>query len=112
MRRFLFGTAAALALASAAVARAQTSPPTSWVFATVDAVQVYFTQMTITGILQGEASPVDKILYFSSSSSSAQADACREFALLAMAKPGQYLLRVSNNASSGYPSCKLIRSAP
>jgi hypothetical protein len=112
--------AAALAIALAVVALpalGQTTPPAnpSKVFVTVDAVQVKYYQVIVTGIVQGEATP--STYYVQANASDAAANmgfmqACQQQALLAMSKPGQYLLEILQSGSMGASTCKLTRVSP
>jgi len=103
--------AAALAIALAVVAiPAAAQTYSSKVFVTVDAVQVRGYTVSVTGIAQGEATPTTYLVYFASDASANMvfAQNCQQQALLAMSKPGQYLLELS---ASNY-SCKLSRVSP
>jgi hypothetical protein len=105
--------AAALAIALAVVAiPAAAQTYSSKVFVTVDAIQVRGATVYVTGIVQGESAPTTYSMYgpFSSDASANMvfAQSCQQDALLAMTKPGQYLLELS---ASNY-SCKLTRVSP
>ncbi len=106
--------AATLSLAIGIGARAQAAPP-SYVFATVDAVSSQGYQLKITGILQGQAVATEITVSFSEADYAAAnvaAQTCERKALLAMAKPGQYVFEVYY-AYSGYTwACKLTRVNP
>ncbi len=110
MKRFVIAAAAALIATVAAPARAQTTK--QWTFTTVDAVQVNSTtyaQLTIRGVLLGDPGPTDHVVNFYSSTT-AQFEVCQRLALLAMSKPGQYVLFVDTTINQ-YPLCKLSRAA-
>jgi hypothetical protein len=118
MRRLAFGLAALILAALPWGSRAQTTA-TVYTFVTVDSVEVVTSRLTITGIEQGASAPSTQYVYFSSPSStsdlgSADLQACHRMALLAMSKPGQYLLTLRPYYSSTYyyASCKLTRVNP
>lgn len=96
-------------LFSHTAARAQTTATLT--FATVDGVEWYGTaQLRITGILQGEAAASTRIVYANSALESAAA--CERKALLAMSKPGQYVLTVTQPSATSAFACGLTRAAP
>jgi hypothetical protein len=110
----LFLAAAALVAALSGVARAQTAPMPAYsgkVFATVDAVSIESSnRVVVTGIVQGETAPTT--WYVSKDSDTfGFAENCQRVALLAMAKPGQYLLEIKQ-PSYNTPVCKLTRVVP
>ena len=110
MTRLSFAAAAA---ALAVTAQAQTTPSPAYspvVFSTVDAVSVEASRVVVTGIVQGQT--VASQWYASQSTDTyGWAQNCQRAALLAMAKPGQYLLEI--RTSGGYAAvCKLTRVAP
>jgi type V secretory pathway adhesin AidA len=108
MKRSLVAAAAALIASVAAPARAQTTK--QWTFTTVDAVQVNNnSSLTFRGVLSGDSGPTDHIVSFYSSTTP-QFEMCQRFALLAMSKPGQYVLFV--DATYTTPICKLSRAVP
>ncbi len=114
MKRWLAVGAAALGVSLAGVAAAQSSA-SPYVFVTVDSVKAEASRLWITGILQGEAAPVQKYVMFSSASygdAVAQVAACERKALMAMAKPGQYLLAVHDGGSFRVTTCTLTRVNP
>lgn len=104
--------AATLSLAIGIGVRAQTTGP--YVFATVDAVSSQNSQLKVTGILQGQAAATEVTANFSYGTDYAAANVaaqtCERKALLAMAKPGQYLFGISY--SYGTWICKLTRVNP
>jgi hypothetical protein len=118
MKRVLAWFAAAsslLVVAPAAVG--QTTPPPTTTFVAVDAVKVDHTRIVVTGVLEGEATAVDREFYFTFSAYSTsqpyeQRQSCERLALVAMAKPGFYTFSVTQGSSSGYPSCTLARVTP
>jgi hypothetical protein len=108
-------TAAAVLLAGGR-ASAQTVPLAypAKIFVTVDAVQLLESKVVVTGIVQGDAAPSTyAVIGYSGASGNSYAFAltCQQQALLAMAKPGQYLLEIffGNGFAS---SCKLTRVNP
>lgn len=116
MRASWVGLLAVVAVVlSAGVARAETAVyGRAYVFETVDAyepVSVNSTWgVTVTGILQGEATP--RVITFSIpwTNASIPTDRCERPILLAMTKPGRYLLQLTATDSS-YRAlyCKLTR---
>jgi len=112
--------AAALAIALAVVAlpalgQSVPSASPSKVFVTVDAVQVKYYQVIVTGIVQGEATPSTYYVQLSASDAAASTgfmQACQQQALLAMSKPGQYLLEIADGTSYVSSRCKLSRVSP
>jgi hypothetical protein len=115
MRAFLFALAACAALWAASTS-AQTTP-TTYVFQTVDAVKLDGQQSTfaVTGILEGEAAPVERIFYYSSNVTGAQLDKlaqCQRMAMQSMARPGYYVLAITASYSYYIPTCKLSRAVP
>jgi hypothetical protein len=109
MKHSLVAAAAALIVSIAAQARAQTT--IVWAFTAVDAVQVNNNStLTIRGVLSGELGPTDQIVFFYSTTTP-QFESCQRLALLAMGKPGQYVLAV-DVTRTGYPICKLSRAVP
>jgi hypothetical protein len=112
MNRLVFGALAAALLCVAGGASAQTTVPPPVSFATVDAVKVEYSRISITGIVEDEASPRTLTFYFSTSSTAySLQQACERLGLLAMAKPGQYVLEVQQ-VSSLSVKCTLARAAP
>jgi hypothetical protein len=88
------------------------------VYDTVDAVEVFGSRITVTGIIAGQSAPSEFIYVIFDGSSSGStpggANRCDRLALLAMAKPGKYqfaTLIVPDTFGSFY-SCKLIVRTP
>ncbi|WP_164015853.1 hypothetical protein [Pyxidicoccus trucidator] len=106
---------AALGLAPSALAAAETPQVgTPYVFETVDSYLVAtHSRIEVTGILQGESAP--RTLFFSYNLSTTAFDVgqhvarCDRLALLAMNKPGLYLLTMVQNGSTFAPTCRLTR---
>ncbi len=111
MKRLLVAAIAAFTVFAAAPARAQTTT-TVRTFTTVDSVQASYNNgsLTIRGVLSGDAGPTDTVVSFYSSTLPS-VEACQRMALLAMDKPGFYVLTVSW-ITVGYPTCKLARAVP
>lgn len=122
-----------LALLAPATALTQsTLPPaavlnTVYRFETVDSFELqgspesaiysgYRSYVTVTGTLQGQSTPTTLRFAYSLSVPSTSSDAtrtherCERFALLAMNKPGQYLLELRQENNFGnHLGCKLTR---
>jgi hypothetical protein len=116
MRHLLAAAVVIATLLVPCTANAQTLPsPPGKVFATVDSVQVEPYRLTITGIIQGEAVPSSYWVQYGGYGDYAAAwtfvQICQQQALLAMSKPGQYLLDIYPGSSS-LSHCKLSRVAP
>jgi hypothetical protein len=119
MKRIALAAAVAVIAVIAIRAGAQVSPSaTPYVFVTVDEVYTEGHKLYVTGILQGDATATTQGLNFYNSGS-AGADgadilaACERKALLAMAKPGQYLFKLTPGMYSYYyPRCTLTRVNP
>jgi hypothetical protein len=113
-RHFAAAVLAAFVLVAPAV-RAQTAPA-STVFSTVEGVEVEASRFTITGVVQGEpearAVQFHVFSYASPGSRSDILGSCERFALVAMSKPGEYLLHVYPGTSSGVAHCKLTLANP
>ncbi len=114
-RSWMAAAVAALSLAlGAVVARAQTAP-TRYVFVTVDAVAAQTDRLWVTGIVQGEVVAREVQILFSSTpdygATATWTQTCERKALLAMAKPGQYLFEASS-LNTYVPVCKLTRVNP
>jgi hypothetical protein len=107
MRRFTGSFVAALAaLAMSHPARAQTPVVP---FATVDELSIGGGTLTVRGILVGGADPVSRDVrpvYGDAAQKQRVLESCERFALVAMSKPGQYLLFVTTE------SCRLARASP
>lgn len=113
---------ALLALLVPTAAQPQSTTPaynTPYPFETVDSYDVRGgpSQVVVTGVLQGEAAPTTLTFRYSATSSSSYEsprtfERCERMALLAMSKPGQYLLELRQEYSSAYSyqvGCKLTR---
>lgn len=123
MKRITLAAAAVvLTLGVGSTASAQTAPPAPVVFVAVDAFSydAASCRITVTGIVQGEASSSDQTFVYSCESSSSpnyelgrRIQSCERMALLAMAKPGLYLFQVTPYTGFYYfPACKLARVNP
>ena len=119
MKTSILAVAVALAFFTPRLAAAENVPAAypAKVFTAVDAVRVEDYKIIITGVVQGDAGSSTWAVSPSTSSDGARAGQflsnCQAQALLAMAKPGQYLLEVSSNAgTSGSAFCKLSRVNP
>jgi hypothetical protein len=114
MHRLVTGALAAALAAGLAAAQALPYAYAPKVFVAVDAVSVQGNTVVVTGIVQGEQAPSTWAAYTYGSSSvdpGQWASSCHRTALLAMAKPGQYLLEIQSQGS--YPAyCKLTRAVP
>jgi len=79
-------------------------------FMTVDAVNVSSTEITVTGVVQGAVTPSNQtITFFPGISETAQIAArqlCHRQLLLALSRPGQYVVR------AGYNLCNVALVAP
>jgi hypothetical protein len=118
MRHLLAAAVLTASLLAPCAGYAQTLPPPASpakVFATVDSVKLESYKVIITGIIQGEAAPssywVMNGTYPDYAASMGFAQACQQQALLAMSKPGQYLLELIQ-VSSSVGHCKLSRVTP
>jgi hypothetical protein len=102
----------ALPLGSPAQTLAPIANP-SKTFATVDAVSIEGTFVSVTGIVQGEQAPSSwRVGYSGSGDSNGWAAMCQRNALLAMMKPGQYLLEIGVPGYYSASICKLTRVNP
>jgi hypothetical protein len=108
----------ALLLPTAALSQSATPVlNTPYLFATVDSYDVkgIGALVTVTGVLQGDQEPTTLTFRYSTSSSSSYESArtferCERLALLAMSKPGQYLLELRQENNTVYHlGCKLTR---
>lgn len=118
MNRLVAGAlmaAALLCVAGRAVAQAVPWASSAKVFATVDAVSVQHSKVIVTGIVQGDqAASTWAVQYYLASTgvdAASFASACQRDALIAMAKPGQYLLEIQYAGAYG-SICKLSRVTP
>jgi hypothetical protein len=69
-------------------------------YMTVDAVSVGLDSITVTGVVQGDATPSARTFQYSTGTPAAQAparEACHRLLLLALSKPGQYVAKVGAN---------------
>ena len=70
---------------------------TTYTFAAVDAVKMDYTELQVTGVLEGSTDPIDITVSCRSAASygycTQQMEICNKYALLAMMKPGQYQLQ-------------------
>jgi hypothetical protein len=116
MKRVVVGAlAAAILLCAGGSAVAQSPPPTASTpkrFTSVDAVSVQSIFVIVTGVVEGETVPSTWAARPYTSDGGQFADTCSRHALLAMAKPGQYLLEINSGSTSVYATCKLIRVSP
>ncbi|WP_375768737.1 hypothetical protein NR798_44860 [Archangium gephyra] len=103
-----------LALSPLSIASAQSSVET-FVFETVDSYELLSGayQLTVTGILQGEAAPRTIAIVPTSLTSTAydaRVRSCERMALMAMSKPGQYFFELRRlGTSQPLQGCKLTR---
>ncbi len=113
-RSWMAAAVAVLLLALGAAARAQTTR-SSYVFVTVDAVASEISRLRVTGLVEGEVAAREVLIMFSSGTGydavATYVQTCERKALLAMAKPGQYLFEV-NSLDTLYPVCKLTHRNP
>jgi hypothetical protein len=110
MKRFAVGAvaAAALLLCASPAARAQTL--SSYVFTAVDAVRLEYGWIYVSGMVQGETTPREIPFPFSHTYAQERAS-CERLILLAVSKPGQYLLTLTRGSGSDFTYCKLARVA-
>jgi hypothetical protein len=105
---------AAAALCVALSAAAQTVTWTRMTFAAVDAVRIDSTgYLFVSGVVAGETASAEYRFSRSSYTAIDYAE-CRRLALLAMSKPGQYLLSFDTygTATIYIRDCKLERAQP
>ena len=116
----LAAAAVVVALGTVSAVKAQTAPPAPVVFVAVDAFSYDATscKFTITGVVQGEAAASDKDFGYpcegpgsSNNELARRLQSCERLALLAVAKPGQYLFQVTP-INYYLPACKLTRVNP
>jgi hypothetical protein len=77
---------------------------------TVDEVKVTVAGFSVTGVVQGESAPSVKsisFVYGTETEKNAARENCARFLLLAMSRPGQYLLRVTEEGT-----CAVRLAAP
>lgn len=104
MRELAFAIAAAIALIAAPRAAGAQVTIAEVVFVAVDGIRFASNSMFVTGVVQGQSVAREVAFTSSISPSSYGLEAfrsCERYALLVMARPGQYRLTVS--PSSGYP---------
>lgn len=95
----------ALALFSLQPAASAQVPPA---YMTVDAVQFNGSQLTVTGLVQGDAAPSTHTISYSfgEPARTSALEYCQKLLLLALAKPGQYVVQAGPNL------CKLALATP
>jgi hypothetical protein len=79
-------------------------------YATIDAIEVVASNITVTGIISGQGTPTTTTYPVTGGTESAAR--CDRLALLAMAKPGKYQFAVVDQGLGGEVSCKLIVRTP
>lgn len=113
MKRFLLPLSIASSLFATSPGSAQTTPTDQ--FTAVDSVSVQSSQITINGVLLGEAAASTHHYALESISNPAMtaalAQCCVRLATIAMEKPGAYQFQVAVQ-SYGYPTCQLSRVTP
>lgn len=112
MKRIVIAVAASWLLAGAASAQTPTSIVT---FTAVDAVDAQPLKIVIAGVKDGETVASSQEIVCASTTDgtcSALLQNCARIALLAMTKPGQYMLKVGLYFGTKPYSCKLERVAP
>jgi hypothetical protein len=109
-RTVLAAALAVLLLGAARDATAQTTV-TVYVFTTVDAVKSSVDRLYITGILEGTSTPATRAIQVAYSQYYSHLENCERLAMLAMTKPGQYVLEITRPSSS-YDTCELRRATP
>ncbi|MCE9673638.1 hypothetical protein LY474_38125 [Myxococcus stipitatus] len=117
--RLLPSLLAAVTLATPALGAAPETPETTrpYLFETVDDVVVRYNRLDVTGVLRGETVPRSFTFSYYAGTTSGDsinlASRCDRLALLAMARPGVFLLEMVHNGSnlSSPSSCRLIRRA-
>lgn len=96
MKPFFIAAFALAVLSLQPVASAQVSVP----FMTIDGVAVGTDSITVTGVVQGNATPEQRtvtFMYGTDGARSAALGACHRQLLLALSKPGQYLVQAGPN---------------
>lgn len=99
MKRF---SIAVLALVLLSVQHGVRAQATSGTLMTVDEVKVTTAGFRVTGVVQGDSASTDREILFLYGTESEKATArenCARFLLLAMSKPGQYLLRIDGTCA-------------
>ena len=105
----LFVFAVALAVFSARPTASAQVAVVSYAVMTVDSVSYDGLTLTVRGVPQGEAAPVSVWIQFTNGDQARQAaasDYCRRLLMLALAKPGQYLV------AAGANTCRLQLVTP
>jgi hypothetical protein len=112
MKPFLFALSIASSLFVASPASAQTSSG-NHVFSAVDSVTIRWDgQLTITGVLLGEASASTHGYNVASDSrATAMAQSCLRLATIAMEKPGAFRLQIAVSSGIAH-TCQLSRVTP
>ncbi len=97
--------AVALALFSLQPAATAQVPPA---YMTVDAVRFNGYELAVTGLVQGDSAPSTRTISYSFAepARTAALEYCQKLLLLALAKPGQYLVQAGPNL------CKLALATP
>jgi hypothetical protein len=108
-----------LAVAAAALlfwTPAEAQPRTRWIYVTVDAVETNGYQFWITGTLQGEATATTQefLFHISVDSQRMALEICHRHALVALNKPGQFLVEIEAvpTAFGDDLKCRLARATP
>jgi len=83
----------------------------TFVFSTVDEVAFNSGTFSVTGVLQGESAATTRAAY-ATSSAAIIFEPCSRYALLAQAKPGQYLLEFTVGSLGAITACRLRRAVP
>ncbi len=107
MRSIRLAMAAAL-VAACAAADAQTANAVT--FTAVDGVRVRYLTLYVTGVVQGEAT-AREVTFDYSTTTVVQLQSCERIALVAMSRPGQYLLTM-RQWGGAYAECGVSRVAP
>lgn len=112
MKRLLL--AAAFLCAPVLAVRAQLAPAVR--FTAVDSFRISINRLEVTGIVEGETAPRQVRFDFGSASTNtsvvAQRQSCERLILLAIAKPGQYVLQMEEVGGTSYALCTLERVVP
>ncbi len=99
MKRF---SIAVLVLALLSLRDGASAQTTAGTLMTVDEVKVFAAGFKVTGVVQGDSAPTERdilFIYGTESDRTAARENCARFLLLAMSKPGQYLLRLTEDGS-------------
>jgi hypothetical protein len=88
----------------------QTSAQTATPFMTIDAVDMGASSIRVTGVADGAAAPstrtIEFTVYGTEAQKAAALDACHRRLLLALSRPGQYVVQAGTNL------CKVALVAP